>query len=487
MKLSGKIICIFLTAIMLIGIGGCKPKGGKTTEDSKTDFLNSGNMLMAAVKKEEDTKVFYFIDTKTDVRKYTGYRYMDDFVNGISLVSVRNDDYSGDMLIDTDENIIARYDEIKKIEFDDRLFYQVKDSNKNYGILDEKGNIILECKYTYVEIEDEVRGFIPDNYLFMAQNNDNSVEIYKSDRQLLYTVPAGSVDRYFSDLYLRESRDGIVEIFYGDTAKFFHIESGKEVDEEFAGDFDGGLSLDKEVGKLVFYNEKLEKVQEIQTDASVKKYKRGISLGRSFYVVYYDIADSKDEMTDVYDTKGKLLLTLPEKSFDGLIKLSTGEYLKVINDEGKRALINSAGEEVFSTDKSNEINQSYVDTIFYTQGDGSIVIYSSENFKEVTDKKYTACEGTVLFMGESSVVFNEYGDKKEADISEVEYNGVDFLPGGYVSICLDGYTIIDVSGSGEDITVPKGTEFNRLVPCYKLENRFYDFQGTLILDEDNLD
>ncbi len=74
----------------------------------------------------------------------------DEFVNGTCVVEIDNDYYDGYAVIDKNEKIIMKYDEISRLSETD--LFKVENEKGDCGVADISGKLIVECKYDYINL-----------------------------------------------------------------------------------------------------------------------------------------------------------------------------------------------------------------------------------------------------------------------------------------------------------------------------------------------
>lgn len=321
MKILKKIVSVFVVSVMLLGITGCDEKERDNQEGQANEVSN--NMLYVGCEKTDDDRKHYFVAGNGETKVYSGYKTMGDFINGVSLVEVDTEEFTGNMLIDIEENVIFKYKGIEKKDEADIEIYIVTDDEGKKGIYSLSGKVISECQYEDIFINDiDVSGM---HGVIVAKKEDTSLDIYSCDGSLICSVPAGFAEEGYG--YDGVSVDGyrdidILEVKYGNVAKLYDIKSSKELSVNEYEDYSQGMALTEE--KLVFYNDNFGVVKEIKYPEEGKEYKVAsrYSLGSYYSGFYYASYD-----TDISWTKDMAHETFI-KAFDKLDSLKEGEKFK---------------------------------------------------------------------------------------------------------------------------------------------------------------
>lgn len=209
MKLLRKVVCSLLIGGMLAGMTGCGT-GGNAVSENETN----NNMILVDIKWMDETE-YYFIDGNLEVQKYSGYKSMEDFEDGISLVEVYSPEFQGYQLIDTEEKVVAEYTKIEKMRVMDSVFYMVKDENEKKGVLNSKGEVVAECKYYDIYQLDDTQSDWED--IIFCKMEDTSVDTFDKDGKLLCHIPAGYVTAGYGYSGVAFSNVGnVLKVEYGD-------------------------------------------------------------------------------------------------------------------------------------------------------------------------------------------------------------------------------------------------------------------------------
>ena len=156
-------------------------------------------------------------------------------------VEVESEEFNGNMLIDTNENVIAKYKKIEKSDYD-IPFYKVINEQEQKGIYSAQGEKIAECQYSDIFIEDlDIAG---SEHVIVAKKEDTSIDIYGENGTFICSVPAGyAKEGYGYDGVNVEGYQGdkVLKVEYGNVKKLFSIELAKELSAEEYKDYKDGI------------------------------------------------------------------------------------------------------------------------------------------------------------------------------------------------------------------------------------------------------
>lgn len=220
MKLLRKVVCILFICGMLTGITGCGTGGNEVSKNE-----SNNNMILVDTKRLDETE-YYFIDGNLKIKKYTGYKSMQDFEDGISLVEVYSPEFQGYQLIDTENKVVAQYTKIEKMYVMNNVFYMVKDENDKKGVLNSTGEVVAECKYYDVYKLDDTQSDWED--IIFCKMEDTSVDIFDKYGVLLCHIPEGYVTKEYGYRGISFSNIGnVLKVEYGDEVMEVVVEEEK--------------------------------------------------------------------------------------------------------------------------------------------------------------------------------------------------------------------------------------------------------------------
>ena len=264
MKLLRKCMCFFALCGVLSAISGCK--------NEKTDIKTAANNNMELVDTKalgEKENEFYFIDDNAEIVKYSGYRYMDNFEDGVSLVEIYGPSQEGVyQLIDTKENVLAQGVKIEKKNIVDQTFYFIKDVNDKKGIINSKGEIVAEYKYIDIYELDDGQSNWED--IIFCKMEDTSADIFDKNGKHLCNIPAGYVTSEYGYKGVSFSnKKNIFCVAYGDEVVEIVVEDASEPYEGAAkfGNSQYWLKETKDANSLI--NKKGEVLFSVEADTEI--------------------------------------------------------------------------------------------------------------------------------------------------------------------------------------------------------------------------
>lgn len=491
MKAFKRMACIFLASTMLMGVVGCNDK--KKDEQGSNSKKEASEDMKKVHYTFGDEYKSYFIDGNGTLKVYSGYNNMSDFNDGIAMVEVNNDDYSGYMLIDKDENVIVKAKEMEYFEYyrnDETIVaYRTINEERQSGIYGPKGEKIADFQYEYV-MKADIDWAEFD--VIVGKKEDTSVDIYSLDGKLVCNVPAGyAQDGYGFDgisIGTHRSEENILRIEYGDVVKLIRMDTYEELPvDKFDNYYNGVVITDSEI--ILYSN--FEEVKKIAYDKESKPYSYVIdSNDGTIYSVEYK--KGTKTYADVYNINGELIYS-GENKFNKMFDNGDKSFYKYRNEEKGYVLIDSTGKEVFTTPARTDILTTNVDGIFYTKCDDEVKIYEIDTMKPYDDKVYKSAEQSGIFYGEEyNLIFNENGDsyKSKKNGDEQHYDCSKLPCGFYIYVAdKDGERskyIVDINGSKDIVKVPYEASINEDMPYYKIGNVYYGFNGKELLDIDKL-
>lgn len=491
-----KITSIVLVATMLMGITGCSDKkdNGKGSSADKEVTKEASNDMKMIKDTIGDEEKCYFIDGNGQLKVYSGYNRMSDFRDGISMVEVNNDEYSGYMLIDKDENVKVKANEMEHFEYyrngETIAAYRVINEDRVSGIYGPKGDMIADYQYEYVFGTDI--DWV-DFEIIVGKKEDTSLDIYSLDGKLVYTVPAGYAEEGYgySGVILdsHRSEENILKIAYGDVVKLIRMDTYEELPvEKFTDFYNGAILTDTEV---VLYNSNFEEVKKIAYNKSEKDYKNVFnSEDGQIYALEY--TQGWDRNVDVYNINGDLIYS-GEGDFAKIWENGEKSYYKYRNEDREYVLIDSTGKELFKSGSNEDIYPTLVEGIFYTKITDEVCVYDMDTMERYNDVVYKSVDEAGIFYGEDhNLVIAEDGSSyiSEKKDGEMHYNCVKMFDRYYVyEVEKDGERskcIVDLNGSKKVVEVPYEARFNEDFPYYTIEKVYYNFEGKEIIDIENI-
>lgn len=486
MKVMKKLGCAMLIAGMFVGAVGCGKNDDSSSKSNQEQNI-SDNMICVGYETVDDVRNFYFIDGNGNLQTYSGYNNMKDFKNGFSIVDIKDDNFSGQALIDAAKNEIVRGHKIKETIDASIPLYIITDDNDKLGIYSYDGEKISECKYKEVFTTDlTISGF---DHAIVAKYEDTSVDIFSYDGQFIYNVPAGYATKEYgysgisTNAYMGDAN--IIEVKYGDIVKLFDARTGAELELTKFQDYSRGCILTDE--KLTLLDENYEVVKELDFKKEGKTYTECFRTEQNYYFAKYE--DGKNTIRDVYNSNGELIVTdNSNKIAIETVSIGNKEYIVHIKDNGK-SYLDENGKEAFFCPSGTQIEECNVNGFFVLKNDDGVMIYNTSDFKPYDNVLYKFGGASGLFFKEDYYMFNEEGNlytmKKTEGVDIYDYR---FLNNGYITyfIIIDNEQhryILDVNGNGEPVEVPFGAYFCENVPCYKVDNVYYDYDGKVIYDK----
>lgn len=488
MRVLKKLGCALLIAGMLVTMTGCgdeKKASEVSTEKVEQVKKATDEMLYVGSATVNDVKEFYFIDGNGQIKTYSGYYSMKDFKNGLSIVEVTEDNTRKQMLIDAEGKEIVKCKKIFEKKDAGISIYVTSDENDKMGIYSCKGEKIADCKYDEIFI-DSINVSRSEGAI-IGKCEDTSLDIYSWEGKYICSVKAGYagtdygyegvyVDSYFGDT-------SIIEVKYGEIVKLYDVKTGKELDYEKFKDYRNGYKLTD--AELVIYNDNYEVIKEIDFAKEGKQYESVSGTHKTYIYAKYE--GEKKNMIDVFNGQGELICTGEDRKIDaGRVEANGKEYILWYKEDGI-SYIDETGKEVFFKASGAKLEQCDVKGLFFLRSDEGVKIYNTKDFTPYDDVLYTGGQTSGLFLKDKYYMFNGEGKVYEMDkIEGVDVYDYRILQNGYVTYCtMNGDErlryILDVN-KGKTLEIPFGASFCENVPCYKVDNVYYDYNGKVVYD-----
>ena len=329
-------------------------------------------------------------------KKQEGYRY--GYVNS-----------SGEMLLDVEYNEIDRITEItntkdsyilafrngqagiyknrkqiiqhmyEEIEYNKSNELFIVQKNNMQGVIDKEGNKILEPKYDYIMISNEIifaeiegstytfdkqgeekqlqnnitKHSIENGSYFITTNEEEKAGIVDKDGNIILENEYSYIEYAFSDFFII-TKDGKVGLIDAKSKK--EIIFGFDVIQKIENS-NALQAIILEPYTIEIYNEKLEKVASMK-DANIKVKENYIELTSTVDRKYFDFSGNEIKNTDIFTNlelfafssengkwgfKNKDGVIVLEPNYDMVTELNTYGFAGIKKD-GKWGVINSKGE-----------------------------------------------------------------------------------------------------------------------------------------------
>lgn len=304
------ILTVVITAIIIFN-------NSKTKKEEKRE-------IFTLIYKDEEN--YYYADEKEKIYTFTGYKKIGEFKNGLAIASKEIDKERQYAIIDKNEKQIVKfgtYDDIDTTGND--KYYQVK-KDSLYGIIDEKGDIILPIEYDKISTYDQLD-------IFYVEKDDKYYYLSENGKVICETEKKGYFNNSISySLRINSSYDYLIKI----DNNYYNAKTGDVIfkDRERIN-FEYNILFEN--NKVSIYDKNLKLKEELK-DQNVLDIK--IEKTDSNYIILIETIKKDNNTTyqkyRIYDEELKL-----KKEVDDInIKYATyvkctEEYFYIIESDGK--------------------------------------------------------------------------------------------------------------------------------------------------------
>ncbi len=333
-------------------------------------------------------------------------------------------------------------------------------------------------------------------YMIKAEYSDDSEDLYNNAGTFTCHSDEGFGWGGLSMIYgTNPGNNNHVVIISNDDEDddYYYVANGKKINtKDFGGTFYNYVAnvyLDEDNQKLKIYDDNFELSKEIeltetQSEARLKVY------GDYIYLVY-------DKGCDILNKQGESVGSISNEysiSYTKIVENNFSEPLIIAEDSnGNECLFSVKGELKFSCKDDEKIGfTTKTNKYFYVESKDTYIIYDTKTFNKVSDTVYTVSNNN-YFKNDDKVTFFITSDGQLYDLgSEVKFNG------GKEIECAYGYELLygeeDKTYSIYDMISKKVLyEFEGdncimgdSVPYIKMDKKYYDFNGKLIVDLEEL-
>ena len=484
----GVVAILVVASILVITV----VKKSDNMNKSQTGVLDGYLKLLT---KQDDN--FYYADAAGALTTYTGYTQMNDFYKNTTVVT-KSGEYA--LINKAKKEIISfgTYKRIDNLKSDSDLtdLYKVQNDDKKYGVVNNKGKKLLDCKYEDISLK-------ADGNIIMAKLEDNKYEVYTKDAKLLTEVNSKNV-KVRIESKLNSTYDNIIYISDNEMEYFYNQITGTKIYErKIESASVAGINYNvivkntgtaiKPVYTITFLN---EKGQEIRTENAMSNVSRPtVSAVSDKYIIVNQKLNSigtNNGKYTVYDSKFKEVFT-SERPLDGILSKDGKAYF-FQNNKDNVIIYNEKFEQIKAVKDAT-----YTNTYKYDIWPSIIINMGSNKFDEYNFKGEQVNENIKYSIFSSEFLkIDEYSDSKllktrlytldckYSIVLNASQKCVNSLVNNNILVMeSDKYQVINLNTHKVTFEFNKddySSVVDKHVAVIKLNDGYYNFSGKKILD-----